>query len=193
MTKVLRVFASMRQAGSATRDLADSISEQLKASHGDVTFVDRDLAADQPAFVSENWIGANFTPAEDRSDAQKDELAASDALIAELQEADIVVIASPVYNFGVPAALKAWVDMVCRARVTFRYTENGPVGLLEGKKAILAIASGGTEVNSDIDFTTPYLRHILGFIGIHDVTVHAADRLMMDAESLERAKRKIAA
>ncbi|MCR9256452.1 MAG: NAD(P)H-dependent oxidoreductase [Alphaproteobacteria bacterium] len=193
MTKVLRVFASMRTDGSATRELADDIVKRLEAEHGAVTLVDRDLAADAPGFVHTDWIGANFTAPEERSAEQQAVLAQSDALIQELKEADVIVIASPIYNFGVPAALKAWIDQVCRARVTFRYSENGPVGLLEGKKAVLAIASGGTEVDSAIDFTTPYLRHVLGFIGIKDVTVYAADRQMADGESLARAKARIAA
>ena len=88
-----------------------------------------------------------------------------------------------IYNFGVPAALKAWIDQIARAGVTFKYTENGPVGLLDGKRAIIAVASGGTEVGSEIDFATGYMRHIMGFIGIHDVEVVAADQLMLDADA----------
>ncbi len=86
-----------------------------------------------------------------------------------MQAADTLVIGLPIYNFGVPAALKAWVDQVARAGVTFRYTETGPKGLLTGKRAIIAVASGGTEAGSDVDFATGYIRHVLGFIGITDV------------------------
>lgn len=193
MTKVLRVFASMRHEGSATRDLAEAVTAKLRKEHGSVDVIDRDLAVDAPGFVDQEWIGANFTPKEDRTEAQKARLTGSDALIEELKAADVVVIASPIYNFGVPAALKAWVDMVARARVTFKYTENGPVGLLEGKKAIIATASGGTKTDSDIDFATPYLRHVMGFIGIHDVSVYAADQMMMNEGALESAKAKVAA
>jgi FMN-dependent NADH-azoreductase len=103
----------------------------------------------------------------------------SDALVAELQAADEIVIAVPVYNFSVPAALKAWIDMVARARVTFRYTEDGPVGLLTGKRAWVIVGSGGTELDGPVDFATAWLRHVLGFLGIDDVRVIAADRQMV--------------
>ena len=113
-------------------------------------------------------------------------------MVAELEAADTIVIGVPIYNFGVPAALKAWVDMVCRARRTFAYTENGPVGLLDNKKAFLVIASGGTDSGSEIDFATGYLRHVLGFIGIHDVTIVDASGLMKDVDaSLSRARGQI--
>jgi FMN-dependent NADH-azoreductase len=113
-----------------------------------------------------DWVTANFTPPEERGEAERAALAESDALVAELKAADVLVIGVPIYNFGIPAALKAWVDLVARARVTFRYTEQGPVGLLTGKRAYLAVASGGTPVGSAIDFATGYLRHVLGFLGI---------------------------
>jgi FMN-dependent NADH-azoreductase len=123
------------------------------------------------------WIGAAF------GGGDKTPLSTSQELVAEIQRADHIVIASPIWNFGVPAALKAWIDQIARAGVTFKYTESGPVGLLEGKRATIIISSGGTEAGSEIDFATPYLKHVLGFIGIHDVDVVAADRLMMDADA----------
>ena len=138
-----------------------------------------DLAQDAPGFVDEQWLGANFTDPAQRTAEQRALLGPSDRLVAQLEAADVVVIGAPIYNFGIPAALKAWVDMVARARVTFRYTEQGPVGLLEGKRAILVMASGGTPVGSGIDFASGYLRHVLGFIGIHEVDVIAADRAMV--------------
>lgn len=188
MTNLLRIDASMRHAGSVTRDLTD----RIVARFPDVDVTVRDLTAGVE-FVDEAWIGANFTDPSERSDAQMARLAGSDSLVAELKAADVLVIGVPVYNFGVPAALKAWVDQVCRARETFRYTENGPVGLLQGKRAIIAVASGGTEVESGIDFATPYLRHVLAFIGITEVTVIEAGRQMVDAEAAaERATAAIA-
>lgn len=183
MTKVLRIDASMRREGSTTRALADRVIARLGAA--DVTT--RDLA-DGIGLIDEAWIGANFTPPDARSAGQRGALAASDALVAELEAADVVVIGVPVYNFGVPAALKAWIDQVARARVTFRYTENGPVGLLTGKRAILVAASGGTEIGSGIDFAVPYLRHVLGFIGIHDVEVVSADRQMQRTDAVAAAE-----
>jgi len=154
--------------------------------------VTRDLADTPLPQITEDWVNANFTPADDRTNAQKAVLAQSDALVAELEAADTVVIGLPIYNFGVPAALKAWIDLVARAGRTFKYTENGPVGLLEGKRAIVAVASGGTQAGSEIDFATPYVRHVLGFIGITEVEFVSADQLMIDADaSLARAKDEI--
>ena len=116
-----------------------------------------------------------------------------DRLIDELKAADTIVIGLPVYNFGVPSGLKAWIDLVARAGATFRYTEAGPEGLLAGKRAIVAMASGGTEAGSAIDFATPYLRHVLGFIGITEVELVRADRLAFDAEgTLKAAQQQVA-
>jgi len=179
---ILRIDASMRHEGSVTRQLADNLMDRLTSKNPDASITRRDLADNPPAFIDETWIGANFTAADARSDDQKAALARSDALIAELQAADTLVIATPVYNFGIPAALKAWIDMVARAKVTFKYTENGPVGLLEGKRAIILLASGGTGVGSTIDFASPYLKHVLGFIGITDVELIAADQLGQGAD-----------
>ena len=101
--------------------------------------------------------------------------------MAELQAADTIVIGTPIYNFTSPASLKAWMDLVARPRVTFHYTENGPEGLLSGKKAIIAVASGGVPIGSDMDFLTPHLRHFLGFIGITDVEFVTAKDLVQEA------------
>jgi len=179
INRILRIDASGRKAGSTSRSLADETLDRF-AELSPVNVVKRDVADGLP-FVDEDWIGANFTPAEARSDAHKAKLALSDSLVAELSAADTVVIATPIYNFGIPATLKAWVDMIARAGLTFRYTENGPVGLLDGKRAIILIASGGTTVGSEIDFATPYLKQALRFVGITDVTIIAADALSRDA------------
>lgn len=175
---ILRIDASARREGSVSRDLSDRII----ARFSDATVITRDLAAGLP-LINETWVGANFTPKDGRSDDQHKALGLSDDLIAELQAADTVVIGLPIYNFGVPATLKAWVDLIARAGVTFQYSENGPEGLLTGKRAIIAVASGGTEAGSPIDFATGYLRHILGFIGITDVDFVTADQLMIDPEA----------
>ncbi|MEM9602086.1 MAG: NAD(P)H-dependent oxidoreductase [Pseudomonadota bacterium] len=169
---ILRIDASARQTDSVSKQLGDQLVDAFAAQH-DTTVTAFDTNSGAP-FVDADWIGANFTPADARSDAQRDALAYSDARVAELKAADLVVITTPIYNFGVPATLKAWVDMVARAGLTFRYSENGPVGLLEGKRAVVLATSGGTPIGSDIDFATPYLKHVLGFVGIHDVTVIGA-------------------
>ncbi|MEM7499840.1 MAG: NAD(P)H-dependent oxidoreductase, partial [Pseudomonadota bacterium] len=144
---VLHVDASMRREGSTTRALSAALTARL----GPGRVVRRDLAEGLP-LIDETWIGANVTDPAERSAAQEEALTLSETLIGEIEAADTLVIGVPIYNFGVPAAFKAWIDLVARARRTFRYTENGPVGLLEGKRAILVVASGGTEVDGGIDF-----------------------------------------
>ncbi|MEO1081169.1 MAG: NAD(P)H-dependent oxidoreductase [Pseudomonadota bacterium] len=178
---ILRLDASMRRDGSQSRLLADRLQDLLSRDAG-TKVVRRDLADGVP-FVDEDWIDANTTDPEQRNDAQREALAHSDTLVAELKAADVLVAAVPIYNFGVPAAFKAWIDMVARARETFRYTSEGPLGLLEGKKAYLVITSGGTHLGSEIDFVSPWLRHVMGFLGIHDVEIIDASGLMMDAEA----------
>jgi FMN-dependent NADH-azoreductase len=173
---VLRIDSSVRTEGSISRDLTTRIIERLGAD----TVTTRDLAG--LTLIDEAWVGANFTPADQRTEAQKETLALSDAMIAELQAADTLVIGLPIYNFGVPARLKAWIDLVARAGVTFRYTEAGPEGLLTGKRAIIAVASGGVPAGSPVDFASTYLKQVLSFIGITDVTVVAADQLAVDAD-----------
>ena len=172
--------ASARSDGSVTRDLSQRLVERL--SDEATTIISRDVGTTPPPLLSEDWVGANFTPDEARTPAQRETLALSDQLIAELEAADTLVLGVPIYNFGVPAAFKAWVDLVARARKTFKYTETGPVGLLQGKRAYVVVASGGTASGSDIDFATPYIRHVLGFLGIGDVTIIAADQLMATGE-----------
>ena len=183
---VLHIDASARLTGSTSRTLSAQIARKLGTQ-----IIHRDLTTAIPQ-IDETWVQANFTPAEQRTDAQKKALSLSDSLIEEIKAADVVVIGAPIYNFGVPAALKAWIDQIARAGVTFKYTENGPQGLLEGKRAVIAVASGGTAIGSDIDFASGYLRHIMGVIGITDVEIVAADRMMIDAEqALAQAEAKI--
>ena len=178
---LLRIDASARTEGSVSRTLADRVAEKLSPG----TRILRDLGEGLPQ-IDADWIGANFTPAEERTPEQASKLALSDTLLRELIAADTLLISVPIYNFGVPASLKAWIDLVARAGVTFHYTAEGPKGLLENKRAILVLASGGTEVDGPIDFATPYLRHVLGFIGITDVQVVRSDRQMVDADASRR-------
>lgn len=188
---ILRIDASGRQDGSKSRALADALIEKLRAASPDAELNHRDVAKGLP-FVDAAWIEANFTPEEARTDDHRAALATSDNLVAELEAADIVVIATPMYNFGVPATLKAWIDMVARAGKTFRYTPEGPVGLLKGKKAYIVMATGGTEIGSEIDHASFYLRHILGFVGIDDVTLFGAGQLMAKGEApVEEARAAI--
>ena len=184
--KILRIDSSARRDGSETRALNDALISRIEAS-ADTTVIHRDLAADAPGFVNEAWVGANFTDPDARSDTQSAELAASDALVAELEAADVIVIGAPIYNFNIPAVLKAWIDKVVRARVTFRYGENGPEGLLKDKKAYVMMASGGVPMGSAMDFASPYIRYILGFVGIHDVEFISAAEVKDDPRRLDAA------
>ena len=175
MTKtVLRIDASARHDGSESRALTQRILDRLAPDE----VINRDLAASLPAIDAE-WLNANWTPEDQRSDAQRETL----ALIQEVKSADTIVIGAPIYNFGIPATLKTWVDQIARAGITFKYSESGPQGLMTGKRAIIAITSGGTQVGSDIDFASGYLRHVLGFVGITDVQFVAADQLAVDADA----------
>ena len=175
---VLNIQASARHDGSITRQLSNKILTEIAADQT----ITRDLATGLP-LLDAAWLAANFTLADNRTDVQRETLALSDSLITEIKQADTIVIGSPVYNFSVPAVLKAWIDQIARVGVTFKYTPDGPVGLLSGKRAIIVIASGGTPVGSDIDYVSGYLKHIMGFIGITDVTIIAADALGNDADA----------
>ncbi|MBK5910428.1 FMN-dependent NADH-azoreductase [Rhodothalassium salexigens] len=179
--------ASVRRDASVSRPLVARAAEALRAQG--LRLTERDLTAPALPYVDDAWTAANFTPAEQRTDAQRQALALSDALVAEVQAADRLVIGLPVYNFAPPAPLKSWIDHVARAGVTFRYTENGAEGLLKDKRALLVMASGGTPAGSEIDYASTYLRHMLGFLGITDVTLAAADRVLFEQdEALARAR-----
>ncbi|WP_112321289.1 FMN-dependent NADH-azoreductase [Oceanibium sediminis] len=179
--KTLLIQSSARKPGSVTRKLASDLAAALGAP-----VTERDVSAGLP-LIDEAWIAARDAGAENGAHDLSDEL------IAELRDHDTLIIAVPVYNFAIPASLKAWIDQIARAGETFRYTENGPEGLLKGKTAYLVIASGGTPVDSGWDYATPYLRHVLGFIGITDVHVVAADSLGNNADKvLDAAEARIA-
>ena len=176
--KELNVFivtASARESTSVTRRFADEMLSELGEQYEQLHIQRRDVSVGLP-FVDENWIGANFTPSDQRSKDHQATLALSDLLVEELKQADIILIASPIYNFGIPASLKAWIDLIARVGLTFNYTSAGPVGKLQNKKAYIVMASGGTSIGSDIDFASGYLRHVMGFIGIDDVSLISAER-----------------
>jgi FMN-dependent NADH-azoreductase len=177
MSKILHITASIRGEDSISRALSTRLAEGI-AARENAAIISRDLSANDLPYVSEARFGANLTPRDERTAEQQQLATIADQLIEELQAADTIVLGLPIYNFGVPATFKAWADLVARAGTTFKYTENGPVGLLSGKKAYLAVASGGTQVGSEIDFMTPWVKFFLGFIGIHDVTIVAADGIM---------------
>ncbi|MBP0482370.1 FMN-dependent NADH-azoreductase [Sagittula salina] len=186
---LLRIDASARHENSTTRALADRVAAKLQPSKT----LTRDLSKETIPQLDAGWLHAAFTADESRTEEQRARLALSEELIDEVRAADTLLISTPIYNFAAPASLKAWMDMVARAGITFRYTETGPEGLLTGKRAILVIASGGTEVDSAIDFATPWLRHMLGFIGITDVQVVRSDLQSLDADASQaRAEQDLA-
>jgi len=187
---ILRIDSSARNDGSVSRELSGLLADALAGDAGTVTV--RDLATHPVPQINGDWVGANFTDPAERSAEQHAHLAGSDVLVSELKAADQIIIGMPVYNFSVPAALKAWIDQIARARETFRYTENGPVGLLENKTAWIVVASGGVPVDSDVDFATPYLRHVLGFVGITDVRVIDGSRWGFRDETDQAAIRELA-
>ena len=185
---ILELNASGRHGDSVSRMLSAEVVGAIEERLANAAIVRRDLAAGI-GFVNNAWIDAAFASGDA---AAAPGLAESDALIAELKAADVLVIGTPIYNFSIPAALKAWFDQVARASVTFRYTQDGPVGLLEGKKAYVVVASGGVPVGSPVDFATPYLRHMLGFLGISDIEFIAADSLSSRGdEAIEAARTDI--
>ena len=177
MTNILHVTASIRSEESVSRKLGNKLVEKI-GQGTDASIVTRDLAANDLPLIDADRFAANLTPPAERDEKQQALADVADALIAELQATDTLVLSLPVYNFTMPSTLKAWADLVARAGTTFRYTESGPEGLLTGKKAYVVIASGGTPIGSEIDFLPPWLRHFLGFLGITDVEIIAADGIM---------------
>jgi len=176
---ILKIDSSARKNGSISRQLTERLVARF-ANEGDISVVERDLVNGLPT-VTEDWIGSNFTPKDDRSEEQAAYLELSDQLVSELRSADVLVVGMPIYNFGMPAALKAWVDLICRAGETFQYGENGPVGFLKNKRAIVTVASGGVPVGSPMDHATTAFTQVLNFIGITDITYVSATGLSMDA------------
>lgn len=185
MTKILRIDSSARHAESVSRELVSRLIDRVP---GDLTIVDRDLAHGVP-LLSEATLAAMWTPEADRTDTQTSELAIADEYIAELMDADAVVIGLPIYNFGPPAAMKAWADLVARAGTTFRYTETGPEGLVADKPVYIVVASGGVPVGSPMDLASTWLTTFLGFLGLANVTVIAADQLNVDPQGAVSAAR----
>lgn len=179
---ILKINSSGRNSESYSRKLVDRLVAKLSAKNADVKVTTRDTSAGID-FVDEQWITSSFTPADKRTADQETILALSNELVDELVAADTVVIGVAMYNFAIPASLKAWLDQVVRPGRTFQYSDTGPQGLLKDKKVYVILATGGTEADGDIDFASGYLRHILGFMGLTDVEFIAADQLMMGDEA----------
>jgi FMN-dependent NADH-azoreductase len=197
MSRVLVIESSARQQGSVSRELTQQFIANWQAAHPADQIQVRDLAAEPVPHLDATLLGGWMTPAEQQSEAEKAALARSNQLTDELLAADVLVLAAPMYNFAIPSTLKAWLDHVLRAGVTFKYSETGPQGLLSGKRAFVLTARGGIYAGSGLDHQEPYLRQALAFIGIHDVQFIHAEGLNMGGEfsqkGLAQAKAKLAA
>jgi FMN-dependent NADH-azoreductase len=190
MTHILLIQSSSNLAASVSRDLSASYVKDYTAAHPDVTVTERDLVTAPVPHLGVDLLGGFFGKPETLTEAQKTALALSDTLVGEIEAASLIVIGVPMYNFSIPSALKAWIDHVIRAGRTFHYTAEGPKGLVSGKKAVLFLASGGVYSEGPYkpyDFQESYLRAILGFIGITDVTVVRAEGLALGPEAASKA------
>ena len=187
MSTLLKINASLFSNQGQSSQLADRFVAAWQAHHAGTTVVTRDLAAEPVPHLDGARFMSFLTKPEERSAEQKAVVAYSDALIAELREADIVVIGLPMYNFGIPSTLKAYFDHIARAGITFQYPAEGPKGLLTGKKAYILAARGGRYAGTPKDSQTTYVRDFLGFIGITDVEFVYAEGLNMGDESKSTA------
>ena len=174
MPTLLHIDSSPLYGNSVSRELTGTFVAQWESSHPEGTVIHRDLNATPILPVTAEWVGAAFTPEDARTPQQKELLALSDALVAELQEADEYVFGVPMHNFGVPSVLKLWIDQIARVGKTFSYADGTPKGLITGKKATFIIATGGfydaqTRMAS-FNFVEPYLRSVFGFLGVTNTT-----------------------
>jgi len=184
---ILQINSSARADGSHSTKLANALVERLSAAQPQAKITVRDLGRTPHPVLDETALQALFTPAEQRTAEQVTRVALDDVLITEIQSADVVVLGVPMYNFGVPAQLKSWIDAISRAQVTFRYTEQGPEGLLKGKKVYVILTRGGLYRNTPNDTQTPYLQTLFGFLGMTDVQFMYAEGLAMGPEAEQSA------
>lgn len=184
---ILQINGSARVEGANSTRIADAIVARLLAADPAAELTLRDLARDPHPVLDEAALGALFTPADERSAEQAARVALDDALIAEVRAADAIVLGVPMYNFGVSAQLKNWIDAIARAGVTFRYTENGPEGLLKGKKVYVALARGGRYRDTPADTQVPYLKTLLGFLGMTDVSFIYGEGFAMGPDAARQA------
>ncbi len=193
MTRLLQIKSSLFDDPThqgVSSQLSDELVAALQKQDASLQLTVRDFSRQPVPYLDRDWLLALSTPAAQRSLEQADKIAYSDAVIAQVQAADILVIGVPMYNFAVPAMLKSWTDHLARAGVTFRYTATGPQGLLGNKKVILVMSTGGQHAEGVTDFMRPYLRTILGFMGLNDITEVVAEGLNMGDAPREDGLRK---
>ena len=185
---ILQINSSARSTGSASTRLADAIVARVQAANPEANLTRRDLAAAPHPVLDEPTLQALFTPADKRTPEQAARIALDDALIAQVQAADVIVIGAPMYNFGITVQLKSWFDAIARANVTFKYTESGPVGLLTGKKVYVGLSRGGLHRDSANDSQVPYLNTMFGFLGLTDVQYVYSEGMGMGPEAVAKAQ-----
>jgi FMN-dependent NADH-azoreductase len=190
MKDILLIESSPRGSDSYSHQAARSIVNEIQARNPGAKLVVRNLAENPPPHVGPAFVIGTYSPPEQRTPEQAKALAVSDELIDEVFAAETIVLAVPMHNFGPPSTLKAWIDHISRAGKTFSYGANGPQGLLKGKRAIVVLASGGVYSSGPAkpyDFTEPYLRTLLGFLGISDVDVVRVEGVANSAIGPEKA------
>jgi len=187
MNTLLQLNNSLFSDDGKSSRLADEFVERVRAQHPQARVIRRDLADHPVPHLEQATFTAGLTAPDERTPEQARAAALADTLVDELLAADALVIGVPVYNFLIPSTLKAWFDHVARAGTTFRYTENGPIGLVEGTPAYVFVTSGGRYSGTDADFAANYVRHMLGFLGIDDVTVTRAEGLAVSEETGRQA------
>jgi len=193
MSKILNIISSPRGEASNSIKLANAIIDKLKEQDSAAAVETKDLTKSPFPHLEEAHLNAFFTPIEQHTEANKEAIKHSNDAIRQIMEADVLVIGAPMYNFSIPSVLKSWFDHIARAGITFKYTSEGPVGLLTGKKAYIAVTTGGVYTSGPAaayDFVTPYVKTILGFIGITDVTIVTAEGFAvpdLQATALDKA------
>tara|TARA_B100001123_G_C15191869_1_gene979731 strand:- start:723 stop:1304 length:582 start_codon:yes stop_codon:yes gene_type:complete len=188
--KIYQIDCSARKEGSTSRSLAKKLLNKIKKSEDELIYRDLD---NEMLFISGLTESGMKIPKENQTDQHKKMFELSDKLVMELKESDIIIISVPIYNFGPPATLKAWADLAARVNKTFKYNEDGRrIGLLEDKQVYLVITSGGTKIQGDDDYLTPWLIHMLNFFGIQKIKIIAADQMAIDyKKSIKEAEKQI--
>ena len=188
--KIYQIDSSARKKGSTSRALAKKLLDKIKRPGDEIIYRDLD---DEMLFVAGLTESGMSIPLNERTEQHKKMFELSDKLVSELKESDVIIISTPIYNFGPPATLKAWSDLAARVKSTFKYSPDGKqIGLLENKKVYLVITSGGTKIDSRDDFLTPWLKHVLNFFGIKDIQTIYADQMSIDYDnSIKQAEKQI--
>ena len=187
MQTLLLIKTSLFSDQGASSCLADRFAVAWRAAHPESRVIVRDLSRDPPPHLSAERFAAFAAKPGERTPAQLVAVRESDALIDELKAADVVAIGAPMYNFGIPSSLKAYIDHIARAGVTFRYTETGPVGLLTGKRAVVFATRGGRYAGTPLDTQAPYLRNVLAFLGLGEASFVFAEGLALAPEARQQA------